>query len=44
MKYKCEICNWVYNEETESIPFNELPDDYECPVCGAGKESFTKEI
>ena len=22
------------------ISFNDLPDDYICPVCGAGKEEF----
>lgn len=43
MKYKCQICNWVYDEEKENIPFNELPEDYACPVCGASKEMFIKE-
>lgn len=43
MRYKCDICNWVYDEEIETIPFNELPEDYTCPVCGAAKEYFSEE-
>jgi rubredoxin len=47
-KYKCTICGFVYDPEEgdtsagiePGIPFSELPDDYTCPVCGAGKEEF----
>ncbi|HOP00123.1 MAG TPA: rubredoxin [Bacteroidales bacterium] len=47
-KYKCEICGYVYDpEEGEpsqgimpGTPFSELPEDYECPVCSAGKDDF----
>jgi rubredoxin len=47
--FKCVICGYVYNPEegdesggiVPGIPFSELPDDYICPVCGAGKEEFT---
>lgn len=42
MKYKCDICNWIYDEEVEGTPFNELPEDYECPVCGASKDLFSE--
>lgn len=42
MRYKCDICQWVYDEATEGKSFNDLPDNYECPVCGAGKEMFSK--
>lgn len=41
-KWKCTVCNWVYDEEKEGTPFKELPDDYKCPVCGVGKEKFVK--
>lgn len=41
MKYKCEICQWIYDENVEKTPFNELPDDYLCPVCNAPKDLFT---
>ncbi|MDR0503860.1 MAG: hydroxylamine reductase [Treponema sp.] len=37
IKHVCIICGYVYDGE---IPFNELPDDYLCPVCGMGKEKF----
>ena len=51
MKYVCSVCGWVYDEEKglanngeqEKIPFEELPDDFVCPVCGVGKENFEKE-
>ncbi len=39
--YECEICGWVYDPaENNDIPFNELPDDWVCPVCGASKDAF----
>jgi rubredoxin len=41
-KYECLVCGWVYDEEEEGTPFQELPDDYECPVCGAPKDQFEK--
>ncbi len=47
-KYVCELCGYVYDPEEgdpdNDIPpgtsFDDLPDDYECPVCGATKDSF----
>ena len=48
--YKCDVCDWVYNPE-EGYPeagiapgtrFEDLPDDFECPLCGVGKDSFSK--
>lgn len=42
MKYKCEICQWVYDENKEETPFEELPNDYVCPICGASKDNFSK--
>ncbi len=38
--YVCDVCGWVYDGD---IPFEELPDDYECPLCGVTKEQFSKE-
>lgn len=40
MKYLCTVCGYIYDEAVESIPFNELPEDYVCPLCGADKEAF----
>jgi glutamate synthase domain-containing protein 2/rubredoxin len=43
MKYVCSVCNYVYDEDAEGVPFDELPDDWTCPVCTAGKEFFEAE-
>lgn len=50
-KYKCMLCGWVYDsekgDETHDIApgtlFEELPDDWKCPLCGAGKDMFQAE-
>ena len=50
MKYICYLCGYVYDEEEgvpdEGIPagtkFEDLPDDWRCPVCGAAKKSFRR--
>ena len=48
-KYKCEICGYIY-DPSEGDPncgiqsgtaFEDIPDDWECPLCGVGKEDFT---
>lgn len=46
--YKCVICGFIYDPElgdpSEGVEpgtsFNDLPVDYICPVCGAGKDEF----
>lgn len=38
-KWVCTVCHYEYDGE---IPFEELPDDYRCPICGVGKEYFVK--
>ncbi len=49
--YICTVCGYVYDPE-EGDPsagiepgtsFEDLPDDWECPVCGVGKEDFTAQ-
>lgn len=42
-RYRCTVCNWVYDEESEKVPFTDLPDDWSCPVCGAPKSAFVPE-
>ncbi|MFI3241609.1 MAG: rubredoxin [Alphaproteobacteria bacterium] len=39
-KYVCTVCNYEYDGET---PFEELADDYACPLCGVGKDLFEKQ-
>lgn len=49
-KYKCTICGYIYNEEEgdpeNKIPpgtrFEDLPESWLCPVCGASKDQFEK--
>ncbi len=50
-KYVCSICGYVYDEE-KGIPeaniapgtrWEDLPDNWVCPLCGAAKEMFVKK-
>ena len=49
-RYKCSVCGWIYDPElgdreggiAPGTPFEKLPDDWVCPVCGAPKSSFEK--
>ena len=41
MKYICDLCGYVYDDEKEAVKFEELPDSWVCPICGAGKDSFS---
>ncbi len=38
--FKCTICGYIYDESKEGTPFNDLPDDWVCPVCNAPKSVF----
>ncbi|NMB17360.1 MAG: rubredoxin [Firmicutes bacterium] len=39
--WECTLCGYVYVPEEEGgIPFEELPDDWVCPLCGADKDAF----
>lgn len=40
MKHVCKICGYIYDDSVESMPFDELPADWVCPVCGASKADF----
>lgn len=50
-KYVCDICGYVYDEEkgepdkgiAPGTKWEDLPDDYVCPLCGVGKEDFSEE-
>ena len=43
MKYVCALCGWVYDEEEACVKCEDLPDDFTCELCGAGKDDFTAE-
>jgi len=48
--YTCNICGFQYNPEEgdpamgipPGTPFEDLPEDYRCPICNAGKDYFSK--
>lgn len=39
-KYRCTVCNYVYDEEIDGIKFQDLPENWRCPVCNAPKDVF----
>ena len=49
-KYVCDVCGWEYDEEVgypeggiaAGTKFEDLPEDFECPLCGVGKDSFSE--
>ena len=50
MKYVCDVCGWVYDEgdgATEhgiepGTKWENVSDDFLCPLCGVGKEQFSQ--
>ncbi|MGI6167810.1 MAG: rubredoxin [Eubacteriales bacterium] len=50
MKYVCSLCGWEYDEEVglpeqgvaPGTKFEDLPEDFVCPICGAEKDAFEK--
>ncbi len=36
--YVCDVCGYEYDGD---IPFEELPEDWTCPLCGVGKDQFS---
>ena len=43
MKYVCNVCGWVYDEDEAGVKWEDLPDDFACELCGVGKEDFSPE-
>lgn len=41
-KFECPACGYIYDEQKEGVKFNDLPDDWVCPVCGEEKSDFIK--
>ncbi len=40
-KYVCSVCGYEYDPaENDNVPFDQLPDDWCCPVCGVSKDQF----
>jgi len=51
MKYRCTKCGYIYDPErgdpvgniAAGTQFEELPDDWTCPICGAAKSKFEED-
>jgi len=49
-KYRCTVCGYIYDPELgdpdggikPGTPFEEIPDDWVCPVCGVSKSDFER--
>jgi flavin reductase (DIM6/NTAB) family NADH-FMN oxidoreductase RutF/rubredoxin len=39
-RYECPACGYIYDEAKEGVKFEDLPDDWVCPVCGEDKSEF----
>ena len=47
-KYYCVVCQWVYDHAVgdpdggiePGTAFEDIPDDWVCPLCGVGKDQF----
>ncbi len=50
-RWKCVVCGYIYDPElgdpdngvAPGTPFENIPDDWVCPICGAPKDQFEKE-
>ena len=50
-KYVCDACGWIYDEEkgdpeigiAPGTKFEDLPENFECPLCGVGKDLFSED-
>lgn len=40
-KWVCDVCGWVYDEEKTGIQWEDLPEDFVCPLCKHGKADFS---
>ena len=47
-KYECSVCHWVYDPQVgdpdngiaPGTPFEQIPEDWTCPLCGVSKDDF----
>ena len=50
-KFVCNVCGYVYDEATgdpdngiaPGTKWEDIPDDFSCPLCGVGKEEFSAD-
>lgn len=49
--YECNVCGYVYDPETgdpdndvkPGTSFEDIPENWQCPICGVEKKEFTKK-
>ena len=49
-KYQCSVCGYIYDPKVgdpdsgiePGTPFEDIPDDWVCPVCGVDKNMFVE--
>ena len=52
MKFICNVCGYEYDEDlgdpdngiAPGTKWQDVPDDFTCPLCGVGKEDFSAEV
>jgi len=50
-KWRCVVCNYIYDPEigdpdggvAPGTPFEQIPEDWVCPLCGVSKSDFEIE-
>lgn len=50
VKYVCDVCGWIYDEAlgdpdlgiAPGTKFEDLPEDFLCPLCSVGKDFFSE--
>jgi len=50
-KWRCKVCDWIYDPATGDsdngvavgTAWEAVPENWVCPICGAGKDDFEKE-
>ena len=51
-KYRCTVCEWIYDPEVgdpeggiaPGTAFEDIPEDWVCPLCGVGKDQFEEVV
>nr|WP_232229311.1 rubredoxin [Hippea jasoniae] len=51
-KYRCTVCGYIYDPEKgdsendiePGTAFEDLPDDWTCPICGVEKDQFEEVV
>ncbi|MDR0971291.1 MAG: rubredoxin [Bacteroidales bacterium] len=49
-RFECDLCGYIYNPQVgdpengiaPGTKFEDLPEDWTCPLCGASKEDFSE--